>query len=258
MNLAGEVSQEALQKSGGCFAIASGMDLKIDVARGAIDGDESIAFTLFKSRQVLEIHMDETDPGVLKSAHRRFDRFGSAADAMALETAMDGAAGELVIHATAHDLDDIIERQIQRGAQLANQFLFRRCERDAHALRPVRAIRRCGTAAPAPDSSFADAQLSNEFGDRSRAALNVGPDLGCRQLIEQMQYNMLFRWFVGLSIDDPVWVPTVFSQNRDRLLTTDIARKFLAAILADKAVAPLLSDEHFSVDGTLIEAWASI
>jgi transposase len=79
-----------------------------------------------------------------------------------------------------------------------------------------------------------------------------------RQLMEQMQYNLLFRWFVGLGIDDPVWVPTVFSKNRDRLLTTDIARQFLAAVLADKAVAPLLSDEHFSVDGTLIQAWASM
>ena len=79
-----------------------------------------------------------------------------------------------------------------------------------------------------------------------------------RQLMEQMQYNLLFRWFVGLGIDDPVWVPTVFSKNRDRLLTTDIARKFLAAILAHAQVAPLLSDEHFSVDGTLIKAWASM
>lgn len=79
-----------------------------------------------------------------------------------------------------------------------------------------------------------------------------------RQLMEQMQYNLLFRWFVGLGIDDTVWVPTVFSKNRDRLLTTDIARQFLAAILADRAVAPLLSDEHFSVDGTLIQAWASM
>lgn len=79
-----------------------------------------------------------------------------------------------------------------------------------------------------------------------------------RQLMEQMHYNLLFRWFVGLGIDDAVWVPTVFSKNRDRLLTTAIARQFLAAILADKAVAPLLSEEHFSVDGTLVEAWASM
>jgi hypothetical protein len=76
--------------------------------------------------------------------------------------------------------------------------------------------------------------------------------------MEQMQYNLLFRWFVGLGIDDPVWVPTVFSKNRDRLLTTDMSRKFLAAILAHHEVAPLLSDEHFSVDGTLVKAWASL
>ena len=79
-----------------------------------------------------------------------------------------------------------------------------------------------------------------------------------RQLMEQMQYNLLFRWFVGLGIDDPVWVPTVFTKNRDRLLTTDMSRKFLAAILAHREVEPLLSDEHFSVDGTLVKAWASM
>ena len=79
-----------------------------------------------------------------------------------------------------------------------------------------------------------------------------------RQLMEQMRYNLMFRWFVGLGIDDPVWVPTVFTKNRDRLLTTDIARKFLGAIMAHREVAPLLSDEHFSVDGTLIKAWASM
>ena len=78
-----------------------------------------------------------------------------------------------------------------------------------------------------------------------------------RQLMEQLEYNLLFRWFVGLGIDEPVWVPTVFSKNRDRLLTTDIARKLMAAILAHEKVAPLLSDDHFSVDGTLVEAWAS-
>lgn len=78
-----------------------------------------------------------------------------------------------------------------------------------------------------------------------------------RQLMEQLEYNLLFRWFVGLSIDEPVWVPTVFSKNRDRLLTTDIARKLMAAILEHERVAPLLSDDHFSVDGTLVEAWAS-
>ena len=79
-----------------------------------------------------------------------------------------------------------------------------------------------------------------------------------RQLMEQMQYNLLFRWFVGLGIDDPVWVPTVFTKNRDRLLTTEISRKVMAAILAHREVALLLSEEHFSVDGTLVKAWASM
>lgn len=79
-----------------------------------------------------------------------------------------------------------------------------------------------------------------------------------RQLMEQMDYNLMFRWFVGLGIDDPVWVATVFTKNRDRLLTTDMSRKVMAAILAHPEVKPLLSDEHFSVDGTLIKAWASI
>lgn len=79
-----------------------------------------------------------------------------------------------------------------------------------------------------------------------------------RQLMEQMDYNLMFRWFVGLGIDDPVWVPTVFTKNRDRLLTTEISRKVMAAILAHREVAPLLSDEHFSVDGTLVKAWASM
>lgn len=79
-----------------------------------------------------------------------------------------------------------------------------------------------------------------------------------RQLMEQMHYNLLFRWFVGLGIDDPVWVPTVFTKNRDRLLTSDMSRKVMAAILAHREVAPLLSDDHFSVDGTLVKAWASM
>jgi transposase len=79
-----------------------------------------------------------------------------------------------------------------------------------------------------------------------------------RQLMRQISYNMLFRWFVGLAIDVPVWDVTVFTKNRDRLLQGDIARGFLAAILVDPQVKPLLSSEHFSVDGTLIEAWASM
>jgi transposase len=78
-----------------------------------------------------------------------------------------------------------------------------------------------------------------------------------RMLMEQLEYNLLFRWFVGLNMDEAVWVPTVFSKNRDRLLEGDIAEKFFANVLAQARIANLLSDEHFSVDGTLIEAWAS-
>jgi transposase len=79
-----------------------------------------------------------------------------------------------------------------------------------------------------------------------------------RQLMEQIDYNLLFRWFVGLSIDDAVWDASVFSKNRDRLLEADVAREFLATLLALPQVKRLLSSEHFSVDGTLLEAWASM
>lgn len=78
-----------------------------------------------------------------------------------------------------------------------------------------------------------------------------------RILMEQLGYNLLFRWFVGLNMDESVWVPTVYSKNRDRLLEVDIAEKFFIQVLDQARAADLLSDEHFSVDGTLIEAWAS-
>jgi transposase len=79
-----------------------------------------------------------------------------------------------------------------------------------------------------------------------------------RQLMERLEYDLLFRWFVGLGIDDAVWDHSTFSKNRDRLLAGDIAAKFLAAVLSQPRVRRLLSSEHFSVDGTLIEAWASM
>jgi transposase len=77
-----------------------------------------------------------------------------------------------------------------------------------------------------------------------------------RMLMEQLDYNLLFRWFVGLGMDDAAWVPTVFSKNRDRLLEGDIAREFFERVLAQAKKRRLLSSEHFTVDGTLIEAWA--
>jgi transposase len=79
-----------------------------------------------------------------------------------------------------------------------------------------------------------------------------------RQLMEQIDYNLLFRWFVGLGIDDPVWDHSTFSKNRDRLLDADVAAKFLEAVLRHPKVNRFLSDDHFSVDGTLVEAWASM
>jgi transposase len=78
-----------------------------------------------------------------------------------------------------------------------------------------------------------------------------------RMLMEQLQYNLLFRWFVGLNMDDAVWDATVFTKNRDRLLEGDVAEAFFQAVLEQMQQKRLLSDEHFTVDGTLIEAWAS-
>jgi len=79
-----------------------------------------------------------------------------------------------------------------------------------------------------------------------------------RMLMEQIDYNLLFRWFVGLPMDAQVWHPTVFTKNRDRLLEADMAREFLTALMDLPRVKRLLSDEHFTVDGTLIDAWASM
>src|SRR2546425_1174470 len=79
-----------------------------------------------------------------------------------------------------------------------------------------------------------------------------------RLLMEQLDYNLLFRWFVGLEMDDPVWNATVFTKNRERLLAGDIARGFFDRVVAQARERGLLSDEHFTVDGTLVEAWASL
>src|SRR6202030_782820 len=78
-----------------------------------------------------------------------------------------------------------------------------------------------------------------------------------RQLMEQLDYNLLYRWFVGLAPDDLVWDATTFTKNRERLQRGDVFQKFMTKLLNRPQVKPLLSDDHFSVDGTLIEAWAS-
>jgi transposase len=78
-----------------------------------------------------------------------------------------------------------------------------------------------------------------------------------RMLMEQLEYNLLFRWFVGLSANKPVWHPTVFTKNRDRLLKGAVAEEFFSLVVNQARGRRLLSDDHFTVDGTLIEAWAS-
>src|SRR5260370_1741149 len=79
-----------------------------------------------------------------------------------------------------------------------------------------------------------------------------------RLLMEEIDYSMLFRWFVGLNLDEEVWDPTTFTKNRDRLLEADVAQEFLAQVVAQAGAKGLTSDEHFTVDGTLLEAWASV
>ena len=78
-----------------------------------------------------------------------------------------------------------------------------------------------------------------------------------RMLVEQLEYNLLFRWFVGLNMSEPAWNHAVFSKNRERLLAGDVAHELFACVVEQARALKLLSDEHFTVDGTLIEAWAS-
>jgi transposase len=131
-----------------------------------------------------------------------------------------------------------------------------------HPLRPVRAM--ADEALRAPSHEFD--RLYSKIGrpsiapERLLRALLLQCFYGIRSerlLMEQLEYNLLFRWFVGLSMDNEVWDATVYSKNRDRLLAGDIARRFLEEIVAQARERGLTSDEHFSVDGTLIEAWAS-
>jgi transposase len=131
---------------------------------------------------------------------------------------------------------------------------------------PLRAIRRLVNTAleqlsPKFDALYASGGRASIAPEKLLRALLLQAFYGVRserQLMEQVTYNMLFRWFVGLSMDAPVWDVTVFTKNRERLLAGDVAVSFLLAVLADPAVKRLLSTEHFSVDGTLIDAWASM
>jgi transposase len=155
-----------------------------------------------------------------------------------------------------------------RGGDERSGSLFSYVDLEARVRRdhPLRAIREIANAALG-DMTEDFAGLYTNFGRPSIApekllrAMLLQAFYGVRserQLMERMEFDLLFRWFVGLGVDDPVWDHSSFSKNRDRLLEGQVAAKFLAAVLAQPKVKRLLSSDHFSVDGTLIEAWASI
>jgi transposase len=155
-----------------------------------------------------------------------------------------------------------------RGADQRNDTLFSYVRPDSRIPKdhPLRAIRRITDAALAALSAQFDALYAAEGRpsippEKLLRALLLQAFYTIRserQLMEQLDYNLLFRWFVGLSVDDPVWDASVFSKNRDRLLAGEIAAGLLAAVLNLPELQELLSKEHFSVDGTLIQAWASM
>ena len=145
-------------------------------------------------------------------------------------------------------------------------FSYVSCEARVPADHPLRAIRAIvGEAldvlSPAFEELYSKTGRPSIAPEKLLRALLLQAFYGIRserQLMEQLNYNLLFRWFAGLSMDAPVWDATVYSKNRDRLIAGDIAVRFLRAIVGTERVRGLLSDEHFSVDGTLIDAWASM
>jgi hypothetical protein len=149
---------------------------------------------------------------------------------------------------------------------LRQLFSYIDLEKRVRADHPLRVIREIANAALKSLSGrvrqtvFADWPGVDPAGaaDARVAAAGVYLIRSERQLIERIDYDLLFRWFVGLGIEDPVWNATTFTKNRDRLLEGDMAARFLAAVLSQDKVKRLLSSEHFSVDGTLLEAWASL
>jgi transposase len=155
-----------------------------------------------------------------------------------------------------------------RGTDEQTGALFSYLSPDALVPRdhPLRAIRRLVNAALEKlsrnfDTLYARSGRTSIAPEKLLRALLLQAFYGVRserQLMEQVTYNMLFRWFIGLSMDAPVWDVTVFTKNRERLLDGDVAVSFLVAVMGDPAVKRLLSTEHFSVDGTLIDAWASM
>ena len=155
-----------------------------------------------------------------------------------------------------------------RGSDERSGSLFSYVDLEARVRgdHPLRTIREIANQALS-DLSKAFTALYTDFGRQSIApekllrAMLLQAFYGIRserQLMERLEFDLLFRWFVGLGVDDAVWDHSTFSKNRDRLLGGGIAAKFLAAVLAQPKVKRLLSSDHFSVDGTLIDAWASI
>jgi transposase len=148
------------------------------------------------------------------------------------------------------------------GSLFSYVDLEARVRRD-HPLRPIREIANAALSDLSPDftalyTAFGRPSIAPEKllrGMLLQAFYGIRSE---RQLMERLEFDLLFRWFVGLGVDDPVWDHSTFSKNRDRLLEGEIAAKFLSAVLAQPRVKRLLSSDHFSVDGTLIEAWASI
>jgi len=155
-----------------------------------------------------------------------------------------------------------------RGEDLQNHTLFSYVRPDSRipANHPLRLIRQVTDSALKSLSDQFDAAYAQDgrpsiAPERLLRALLIQAFYSVRserQLMEQLNYNLLFRWFVGLSVDEPVWDPSTFSKNRDRLLEGDFAAAFMAAVLNQKQVKGLMSAEHFSVDGTQIQAWASM
>src|SRR3954451_15707936 len=157
----------------------------------------------------------------------------------------------------------MVRTTLMRGADEQMGALFSYLSPEAmvpkdHPLRAIRPLVNAALARLSPDFArlyAATGRVSIAPEKVLQAFCSVRSE---RQLMEQLTYNMLFRWFVDLSVDAPVWDVAVFTKNRERLLEGDVARAFLHAILVAPAVKRLLSTEHFWVDGTLIEAWASM
>ena len=155
-----------------------------------------------------------------------------------------------------------------RGGDVRTEALFSylSCETRVpkdHPLRPIRTLvdRALAVLSPVFDQLYARIGRPSIPPEKLLRALLLQALYSVRserQLMEQLDYNLLFRWFVGLAMDAPIWDVTVFTKNRERLLEGDVAAQFFQAVLSQPQVKALLSDEHFSVDGTLIEAFASL